>query len=413
MPSSRQIHLGVALDGAGWHPAAWRDPHSRPRELFAAEYWADLAATAEHGLLDFATIEDTLASPGPPGAASEPAPTDRVRARLDANLVAARIAPTTTRLGLIPTITTTHTEPFHVSKALATLDYTSRGRAGWQVRVSPSTQEAGHFGRRQIPELDFRDPASLLAAPVPEFVTDLFAEAADFVEVVRRLWDSWEDDAEIRDVATRRFIDRGKLHHVDFQGRFFSVRGPSITPRPPQGQPVVTALAHRDFAYELAARTADLVFVTPGRETAAELLTEVGTAAERVGRAGEPLRVFADVVVFLDTDEQRGEARLRRLDDLAGHALTSDAVVFAGSAAELADLLAVWSEQGVDGIRLRPGVAVDDLTAISSKLVPELQRRGLFRTAYTASSLRGLLRLPVDVPNRYAATTSNGVQPAR
>src|SRR3954449_4657469 len=92
---------------------------------------------------------------------------------------------------------------------------------------------------------------------------DLFAEAGDWVEVVRRLWDSWEDDDEIRDVATGRFVDREKLDYIDFAGRFFSVKGPSITPRPPQGQPVVAALVHQALPYELVGRSADVGFVTP------------------------------------------------------------------------------------------------------------------------------------------------------
>src|SRR5260370_99506 len=94
-------------------------------------------------------------------------------------------------------------------------------------------------------------------------MTEHFAEAADYVEVLRRLWDSWQDDAEIRDVATGRFVDRDKLHYIDFEGRWFSVRGPSITPRPPQGQPVVAALGHGTVPYRLIARSADIGFVTP------------------------------------------------------------------------------------------------------------------------------------------------------
>ena len=109
-----------------------------------------------------------------------------------------------------------------------------------------------HFGRRVVPG---ERSAGLVA--------DLFREAGDYVEVLRRLWDSWEDDAEIRDAATGRFIDRDKLHYIDFAGRFFSVKGPSITPRPPQGQPVVAALAHQALPYELVGRSADLGFVTP------------------------------------------------------------------------------------------------------------------------------------------------------
>ncbi|MEV6258746.1 LLM class flavin-dependent oxidoreductase [Nocardia sp. NPDC051911] len=397
------LHLGVALDGAGWHPAAWREPNSRPAELFSPSYWTELVATAERALLDFVSIEDSLRIPGERHAPSDDA-VDQVRARLDAHLIAARVAPVTRHIGLIPTVTTTHTEPFHVSKSIATLDYTSRGRAGWQARVSGTAEEAAHFGRRSVRDLSTAEIAEAIASgSFPGHVHDLFDEAADAVEVVRRLWDSWEDDAEIRDVATRRFIDRDKLHYIDFEGRFFSVRGPSITPRPPQGQPVVAALAHGPLIYEFAARGADLVFVTPTRdEGPGPILEQVASAAARVGRAGEPLRVYADITVFLDTDEEPGPQRLSRLSELARAEFDSDAPVFAGSADELADLLTDWSERGIDGFRLRPGVAVDDLAAVADRLVPALQRRGVFRTGYPDGSLRALLGLPTDVPNRYA-----------
>ena len=387
MTSSTPIHLAAALDGAGWHPAAWREPNSRPDELFTGAYWTDLAAIAQRGLLDFVTIEDSLAAPVNHHAPDTADTVDRVRARIDAHLVAARVAPATRHLGLVPTITTTHTEPFHVSKGIATLDYTSRGRAGWQVKVSGHADEAAHFGRRTVPELTVEDWQAVSEGTLPQVFVDLFDEAGDFVEVVRRLWDSWEDDAEIRDVENRRFIDRDKLHYIDFEGRHFSVRGPSITPRPPQGQPVVTALAHQALPYELAARGADLVFVTPADDVhARSVLVDVAAASERVGRTGEPLRVYADLVVFLDSDRESGADRVRRLDDLA-------------------DQLAAWQQLGFEGFRLRPGVAVDDLEAVSSTLVPILQRRGLLRTEYPDTSLRGLLGLPTEVPNRYATGT--------
>ena len=406
MTSSTPIHLAAALDGAGWHPAAWREPNSRPDELFTGAYWTDLAAIAQRGLLDFVTIEDSLAAPVNHHAPDTADTVDRVRARIDAHLVAARVAPATRHLGLVPTITTTHTEPFHVSKGIATLDYTSRGRAGWQVKVSGHADEAAHFGRRTVPELTVEDWQAVSEGTLPQVFVDLFDEAGDFVEVVRRLWDSWEDDAEIRDVENRRFIDRDKLHYIDFEGRHFSVRGPSITPRPPQGQPVVTALAHQALPYELAARGADLVFVTPADDVhARSVLVDVAAASERVGRTGEPLRVYADLVVFLDSDRESGADRVRRLDDLAGVEFASDATVFTGSADDLADQLAAWQQLGFEGFRLRPGVAVDELEAVSSTLVPILQRRGLLRTEYPDTSLRGLLGLPTEVPNRYATGT--------
>ncbi|MDQ3404853.1 MAG: LLM class flavin-dependent oxidoreductase, partial [Actinomycetota bacterium] len=252
------LHLAVALDGAGWHPAAWRSPGARPGEVFTAGYWADLAREAEHGLLDFLTIEDSFDLQSTQDWPDERA--DLLRGRLDAHLIAARVAPLTRHIGLVPTVTVTHTEPFHIAKAIATLDYVSGGRAGWRVQASGRAAEDRHFGRRDLPDVLFRDKSG------PEgqrLLGELFAEAGDVVEVVRRLWDSWEDDAEIRDTATGRFIDRDKVHYIDFVGEHFSVRGPSITPRPPQGQPLVVALAHATIPYRLAAASADIVFTTP------------------------------------------------------------------------------------------------------------------------------------------------------
>ncbi len=359
-----RFQLGVALDGYGWHPQAWRrtlasDPATP--SVLDGRYWAGLAATAERGLLDFLTIDDSLMPQIGRSARIHP---DRLTGRADAVLVAARIAPATRHIGLIPVATVTHTEPFHVSKSIATLDFVSQGRAGWQPRVSATTHEAALFGRRDVSGFP------------------LFAEAAEFVEVVRRLWDSWEDDAIIRDVATGRYVDVDKLHYIDFAGKYFSVKGPSITPRPPQGQPVVAALAHVGPAYEFAAGSADVVFITPTDDASVRsILGEVRAAG------GAHLKVLADVVVSF-----HGDADFR-----------SDAMVFSGGAAELVDMLSGWQRLGVDGARLRPAVNATDLPAIVDEVVPLLQRAGRFRTAYRdGETLRARLGLPV-APNRYAA----------
>ena len=192
------MHLAVALDGAGWHPGAWREPDAQPQRLFTAGYWTGLAQQAERGLLDFITIEDGLDLQSDDRLAAD-SRTDRVRGRLDAVLIAARAAPATRHIGFVPTAITTHTEPFHLSKAIATLDYVSGGRAGIRVQVAARADTAAHFGRREVPRLR----ADRLADPeIQRLTADHFDEAADYVEVLRRLWDSWEDDAEIRDVAT-------------------------------------------------------------------------------------------------------------------------------------------------------------------------------------------------------------------
>src|ERR1700744_2904876 len=300
-----QLHLGVALDGYGWHPRAWRTTLSAnpaTGSVLSGRYWAGLAATAERGLLDFLTIDDTLMPQS--GRREEISPT-RLAGRADAVLVAARIAPATRHIGLIPVATVTHTEPFHISKAIATLDYVSHGRAGWQPRVSATPHETALFGRRN-------------GSQSPD---GLFDEAADAVEVVRRLWDSWEDDAVIRDVSTGRYIDREKLHYIDFHGEHFSVKGPSIPPRPPQGQPVVAALAHAPRIYEFAAATADLAFITPADDASACAIVDEVHAA-----GGAHLKIFADVVVTFGGDSDFG----------------SDALIFGGSATDLVDLLLGW-----------------------------------------------------------------------
>ena len=352
--------VAAALDGAGWHPAAWRAESARPAELFTARYWADLAGLADRGGLDFVTIEDSLSVPA------------AVPGRLDAVQIAARVAPVTTRLGLVPATVVTHTEPFHAASAIATIDHLSGGRGGWFPRVSLDATEAAHVNVRGV-------PAS---------AEEAYAEAADAVAVARALWDSWEDDAVIRDVATGRFVDRDKLHYVNFEGRFFSVKGPSIVPRPPQGQPVVAALAAAgdDAAMRFAATACDVVFVT------------APDVEQPVRSAAPPLVVVADLVVFVGPDAAATKARL---DELDGTPFRSDAPVFTGAAPELAGLIEAWRESGVQGVRLRPGVVTDDLPAIVDELMPELRRRGVL-DAPAGGTLRDRLGLARPA-NRYAA----------
>ncbi len=362
MPSP--LHLAVALDGAGWHPAAWRVETARPAELLTARYWADLVGEAERGLVDFVTVEDSL-SLSPSTGAGANGRTDLVTGRLDAVLMSASVAPRSTHVGLVPSVVVTHTEPFHISKAIATLDYASAGRAGVQVAVSARPDEARLFGRRgplprsaplppDAPALDAEE------APV------LFDEASDFVEVVRRLWDSWEDDAEIRDAASGRFIDRTKLHYIDFNGRWFRVKGPSITPRPPQGQPVVSALAHGPAGYRLIGRSADVGFVVAQSPDHGRSIVEaIRGEQETAGRASHVLHVLADLVVFLDTGPIAAADRKARLDALAGNEYQSDAMVFCGSPSQLADALQEFREAGFSGFRLRPAAVPHDLEAIT------------------------------------------------
>lgn len=309
------LHLAVALGG----------------DSFDSDHWIRQVRQADDAGLDFVTFDDTFGRYGP-----------------DAVQVAARVAPLTRHVGLVPVATTTHTEPFHLSTALATLDWVSRGRAGWQVRVSADPVEAALLGRRE-----------------PLGAEDLLAEAGDAIEVVRRLWDSWADDAIIKDVATGRYIDRDRLHYIDFTGPYFSVKGPSIVPRPPQGQPVVAALAHGRQIWD--ALDADVFFVTPAD----------ADEAARIVRAIVPeKKVFADIAV--------------------GGQAPSDAATFSGTPVQLADLIQKWwTVAGLDGVRLR----VADVADVTAELVPELRRRGLFEPS-TKPVLRERLGLGTAV-NRY------------
>ncbi|MET7614082.1 LLM class flavin-dependent oxidoreductase [Streptomyces seoulensis] len=323
---TRELHLSVALGSAG------------PR---SAAHWTGLVQLAELGALDFVTLDDSL----------DPADGD---GGLDAVAVLAYAAARTNHIGLIPTVTTTHTEPFHTSSALATLDFVSEGRAGWLVDVSTTGEAARAVGRRA-------------PAPAPE----LWAEAADAAEVAARLWDSWEDDAEIRDAETGRFIDRDKLHYIDFEGPHFSVRGPSIVPRPPQGRPPIAVALdaqQRDARWELAAHHAEIVLLdadspAAAREARAELL-------RRAGR--DDLRVLIRVTESPD---------------------------------RLPELLADWhAEAGTDGFHLVTTDPTEELPAVIHDVVPALRARGLFRATHTGRTLRDHLGL-TRPGSRYAVRT--------
>ncbi|MER5769451.1 LLM class flavin-dependent oxidoreductase [Streptomyces sp. NPDC001985] len=354
MSATRPLHLAVALDG----PAR-----------YGTEHFAELAGLAEHGALDFLTLGDSFARPG-----------------LDALAVLAAIAPRTRRIGLVPTVTTTHTEPFHVSTSLATLDWVSRGRAGWSIGVSATEAEARLFGRRP-------------AAP-PDA---LWREAGEVAEAVARLWDSWEDDAEIRDEATGRFIDREKLHHIDFSGSSFSVRGPSIVPRPPQGRPVtvVDLTGTGEPGRRVAARYADVVLVRAGSpEEAAALRAGLHRDAAALGRDPDHLRVLVSLAVDL------GECESAPQPGLAGPSRpAATASYFRGGPVDLAELITRWQRGGAaDGFHLAPIAPHRDLERIVNGTVALLQHRGIARTFHPGGTLREHLGLARPA-NRYAATS--------
>ncbi|WP_405809587.1 LLM class flavin-dependent oxidoreductase [Streptomyces sp. NBC_01520] len=355
MSATRPLHLAAEIGG--------------PPRYDAASHIA-LARLAEQGALDFVTLGDSFARPGP-----------------DALAVLARVAPATTRIGLVPTVTTTHTEPFHISSAVATLDWVSGGRAGWHADVSTTEAEARLFGRRG---------AASAAA--------LWQEAGEVADAGARLWDSWEDDAEIRDVATGRFVDRDKLHYVDFEGSTFSVRGPAIVPRPPQGRPVTVIDGTSGPAREPAARYADVVYVrATSPEQASALRDDVRRIAAAHGRDPDTLRVLVALTVDLGDAETATEPGLESGPQLAGRG-----TYFRGGPVDLAELITRWHRGGaVDGFHLTPITPERDLERIVNGTVALLQHRSLFRTFHPGGTLREHLGL-IRPANRYALAPTSG-----
>ncbi|SIR91165.1 LLM class flavin-dependent oxidoreductase [Microbacterium sp. RURRCA19A] len=385
-----RIHLAVALDGAGWHPAAWREPTARPTELTSARYWRDLARVADSGGILFATFEDALSLGGRSFDPDAETRRDRVRGRLDAVLVASFLAPTTDRLGLIPTVTTAHPEPFHLATGLQTLDHVSRGRAGARIVAGSSPQERANFGRRAdgpagLPASGrVEDDPALLAA---------FREAGEVVEAIRRLADSWEDDAIVRDLETGKFLDRERVHRVDFDGEFFSLTGASIVPRSPQGQPLITALAHQTVPYRFAAEHADVAFITPADASAVGgILDELADAAASVRTDEQRLRVFADLLVLVEDTPAAAAAAWRRLED--ADPLATDARVVVGTADDVVEEIRALRDADVDGVRLRPARLPADLTVIADRVVPRAAAAGILSPDDGVPTLRERLGLP-------------------
>ncbi|KUN83529.1 LLM class flavin-dependent oxidoreductase [Streptomyces griseoruber] len=357
--SGPALHLAVELDGDGSHPAAWRRAAHSPDQLLTPRRVAGLATVAENAGFTLITLDDGVL---PPGAAPDPV------GRIGAMERAAFVAASTSTIGIAPVVPVTYAEPFHVSSQLASLDHISAGRAGWVVTEEESPEAARVWGRPPVADADAR-----------------VRESRDGIEVVRSLWDSWEDDAVIRSVATSRYLDRDRLHYIDFTGETYAVKGPAIVPRPPQGQLVVLGRPDQVPAGQL-----DVALIA-GRDPVA-----IATAA---ASAGTP-RVFAEVEVALDTPDATGAERVA---DLARYASWTDRgrLRHVGSADGLVAALDGLSRH-VDGVRLHPLVLDEDLPLLSRLVLPALSERRLVARPLPGTSLRSTLGLARPA-NRFAA----------
>lgn len=360
--------LALELDGDGAHPAAWRAARHTPAELLTGDRIRSTVLAAESAGFHVATFAD-----GPLSAGEA-----EIGGRLDAVQRAAFAGAITRSIVLVPEVDTVYTEPFHVATQLASLDYVSGGRAGWLVAAATTEAEAAAVGRE------------IVEGP------GLAVEAGASVEVSRRLWDSWEDEAVIRDVESGRYLDVDRIHYAefetgpDFPGAGYSVKGPAIIPRPLQGQlPVLVP----ESLLGGSLHEVDAVLVSAPKVAA----LNAHVARVRKGSRGE-VAVIAELDIVLDARGQSAAERVTELDSFTPwHSsrarYTGDAT---GLVELLTDVLAV-----ADGVRLHPAVLDVDLAELSRLVLPPLRRRGVLAPVVQDATFRDLLGLARPA-NRFA-----------
>lgn len=377
MSRTEPLILSASIDGPGFHPAAAAlAPHAQTTEL---SHYRRLVQAAERGRLAFVLLYDTRALAD-----------GQTWGGVDALSVLSRLAPETTAIGLAISKPTTYSEPFTVSRELATLDFVSHGRAAWEPTTNATDAEAHNFGAAHA--LDAAQRRAI---------------AEEYIDVSRKLWDSWEDDAVIADRERGVYIDPHKLHHINHAGAHFRIRGPQITYRPPQGNVVVVQVDRGDAGEAPSAALADVLIVQHDTLTAAQAAyARYGAEAATAGRT---VRVLQSVLPILGPTEDAARATAEQLDAVAttsSGAGTPRATRLIGTPAQVADTLASWFAQyAADGFHLLPAVLPDGLDELIDALVPELRQRGLLPAEYSGRTLREHLRLPRP-PSRYAGAPS-------
>ncbi|MFF7709966.1 NtaA/DmoA family FMN-dependent monooxygenase [Pseudomonas sp. NPDC007930] len=437
---SRQLHLGAFIMGVGHHAAAWRLPGADPANLTRPGYFTALAQTAERGKFDYLFFADRLALSDRYGNNLDASVRYLAGPRLDPVALLGLLAGATSRIGLAATASTTFNDPFNLARRFATLDHLSEGRIGWNVVTSTNDGEALNFGAEPILEHEAR-----------------YRRAREFVGLALDLWDSWEDGALLHDAASGQFADPAQVHYLDHQGEHFSVRGPLNLPRSPQGRPVLIQAGSSSTGQDFAAELADVIFTAqPDLGQAQAFYQRVQQRLREQGRAEGALKIMPGVMPFVAARQAEAEARFAELEanvhPLAGLALLSDSMnhdlsqypldeplpevrevrgnqsrfklvqalsqregltlrqlgqrfggsrshrVLAGTPSQVADDLQHWFEsRACDGFNIMPPYLPEGLDSFVALVVPELQRRGLFRQQYQGSTLRehlGLARPP-------------------
>ncbi|BCH56262.1 LLM class flavin-dependent oxidoreductase [Agrobacterium vitis] len=430
MTRKREIHLGLFLQGAGHHVSGWRHPNAEAgSENF--DLLRRVSQLAEQAKFDMVFLADGLTS----GVDAHPS----TIARFEPLTLLAALAMVTEKIGLAATASTTYGEPYHVARAFSSIDHLSQGRAAWNIVTTSYARTANNFSKSH-PGHDER-----------------YAVAEEFVDVVRGLWDSWDDDAFIKDKQNGIYADPNKVHLLDHTGKYFSVKGPLNIPRSPQGHPILIQAGSSGPGQDLAARTADVVFtaqqsldeaqafykslkdrvtgfgrhpddvaVMPGflpvigrtaREAADKLAeldqwTELKSAMplleERIGHSlanYDPDGPLPDLPI---SDQLRSRAELltalARRESLTIRQLALRVAagrghhIVLGTPDDIADRMQQWFEtRAADGFNIMPPFFPEGLEDFTRLVVPILQERGLFRTDYSGVTLRD--HLGVSRPN--------------
>jgi FMN-dependent oxidoreductase (nitrilotriacetate monooxygenase family) len=423
--------LNAAVLGLGLHMGAWRYREGAPFDYTKIEFYQEIGRIAEAGCLQAVFLADTLA------VAEENFERPNFGA-MDPTIVLAAVASVTKHVGLVATASTTYNEPYNLARRIATLDHLSCGRASWNIVTTFIPDVAANFGTAELPNHD-----------------DRYERAEEFVDVVTRLWDSWEDDALIGDKTTGRFADASRVHAINHRGAHYTVRGPITLPRSPQGRPVLYQSGSSRSGRDLAARFADAVF-TPQNTIAAaqEFRTDVRGRTKERGRSPDDIKIIPGLLPILGGTEAEARARKDKLDELGGQAELKklalrvglrvedlkldeplpikliadndhfrasegfrDAVVrlaveqkltvreilyrnggghvqVVGTPEQVADVIETWHREGaVDGFNLMIDVLPDGLRDFVEQVIPILQQRGAFRREYVGTTLRSNLGL--------------------
>jgi FMN-dependent oxidoreductase (nitrilotriacetate monooxygenase family) len=293
-PRDRMLRLIVNMQPSGVHQGAWMAPGANRRAFIDLDYYRELATIAERGRMDSLFLADF--------AALQPESNRQPRWTFDPMVTLSALAAVTEHVGLVASISTTLTEPYQVARTIASLDHASHGRAGWNVVTSFDPNSARNYGLANLPDKDAR-----------------YRRAGEFVDVVRALWDSWEDGALALDPATQTFVDTSKVHPIDHAGEFFTVAGPLQVPTPPQGHPVVFQAGGSDAGRDLAAKQADGVFAAQlTLASSRDYRDDLRLRAEKAGRQADDVRLFPGVVVVAGATREEALAKRRALDDLVG-----------------------------------------------------------------------------------------------